>query len=167
MAKEAGHFLGRSIFSLSRGLNIVGVSTLMVMMVLTVADVSLRYLINQPIPGSFELTEFLLVILASFGLAYTAIQNGHVTVDLVVKRFSPKTQAVIDTITCLISIGIFATVIWASILYARSEWNAKAVSTVLLLPRFPFILVVVLGGAVLCLALLVNLLNSLNKVVKK
>ena len=167
MAKEAGHFLGRSIFSLSRGLNIIGVSTLMVMMVLTVADVSLRYLINQPIPGSFELTEFLLVILASFGLAYTAIQNGHVTVDLVVERFSPKTQAVIDTITCLISIGIFATVIWASILYARSEWNAKAVSTVLLLPRFPFILVVVLGGAVLCLALLVNLLNSLNKVVKK
>ena len=69
MAKEAGHFLGRSIFSLSRGLNIVGVSTLMVMMVLTVADVSLRYLINQPIPGAFELTEFLLVILASFGLA--------------------------------------------------------------------------------------------------
>jgi len=167
VAKEAGHFFGRSIFSLSRGLNIIGVSTLMVMMVLTVADVSLRYLVNRPIPGAFELTEFLLVILASFGLAYTAFQNGHVTVDLVVERFSPKTQAVIDTITCLISIGVFATVTWASILYARSEWKAKAVSTVLLLPRFPFILVVVLGSGVVCLALLVSLLNSLNKVVKK
>lgn len=167
MAKELGHFLGRSIFSLSRGLNIAGVSTLMVMMVLTVADVSLRYLVNQPIPGAFELTEFLMVILASFGLAYTALQNGHVTVDLVLERFSPKTQAVIDTITCLISIGVFVTVTWASILYARSEWKAKAVSTVLLLPRFPFILVVVLGSAVLCLAILVNLLNSLNKVGKK
>lgn len=167
MAKQSGHFLGWSIFSLSRALNIVGVSTLMVMMVLTVADVSLRYLVNQPVPGAFELTEFLMVILASFGLAYTALQNGHVTVDLVLERFSPKTQAFIDTITCLISIGVFATVTWASILYARSEWKAKAVSTVLLLPRFPFILVVVLGSAVLCLAILVNLLNSLNKVVKK
>lgn len=167
MAKETGHFPGRSMFSLSRGLNIVGVSTLMVMMVLTVADVSLRYLINQPIPGAFELTEFLLVILASFGLAYTAFQNGHVTVDVVVNRFSPKTQAVFDVITCLMSIGIFAIVTWASILYARSEWKAKAVSTVLLLPRFPFILVVVIGSAVLCLTLLVNLLNSLSKVVKK
>jgi TRAP-type C4-dicarboxylate transport system permease small subunit len=167
MAKETGHFVRRSISSLSRALNIVGVSTLMIVMILTVADVSLRYLVNHPIAGTFELTEFLLVILASFGFAYTALQNGHVTVDLVIERFSPKIQAVIDTITSLISIGVFVTVTWASILYARSEWKAKAVSTILLLPRFPFILVVAVGCAVLCLALLVNLLNSVNKVVKK
>ena len=111
MAKEAGHFVRRSISSLSRVLNLVGVSTLMIVMILTVADVSLRYLVNQPIAGTFELTEFLLVILASFGFAYTALQNGHVTVDLVIERFSPKIQAVIDTITCLISIGVFLTVV--------------------------------------------------------
>lgn len=138
----------------------------MVMMVLTVADVSLRYLVNRPIPGAFELTEFLLVILACFGLAYTALQHGHVTVDLVLERFSKKTQAVIDAITCLISVGVFACVTWATILYALSEWKAKAISTVLLLPRFPIIFLVVLGFAVLCLALLVNFFSFL-KAVKK
>jgi len=167
MTKQPGHFLGRSIFCLSRGLNIIGVTILMIVMVLTVADVSFRYLINQPIPGTFELTEFLLVILTSFGLAYTALQDGHVTVDLVVRRFSPRTQAVIDAITCLISVGLFATVTWAIILYAISEWKGKAISTVLLLPRFPFILAAALASAVLCLSLLVNLVYSLNKGLKK
>jgi len=167
MAKQPGHLLERLVSSLSQGLNIVGVSLLMVIMALTVADVSLRYLMNRPIPGAFELTEYLLAILASFGLAYAALRKGHVTVDLVLERFSPKTQAVIDSMTCLISIGVFACVTWATIQYARAEWKANVVSTVLLLPRFPFILLVALGTGVLCLALLVNLFQFLNKAVGK
>ena len=53
------------------------------MMVLTFADVVMRYLLNQPIRGGFELTELMLLLLIFAGLPLVSHADEHVTMDFV------------------------------------------------------------------------------------
>lgn len=60
----------------------VAASLLMLLMLLTCADVAARYLFNSPIRGGFELTEWLLAALIFAGLPVVTLRGEHVTVDL-------------------------------------------------------------------------------------
>jgi len=53
------------------------------MMALTFADVVMRYLLNQPIRGGFELTELMLLLLIFAGLPLVSHADEHVTMDFV------------------------------------------------------------------------------------
>lgn len=163
---KAAQFLGRAVYPTSRIINSVGVGILAVMMCLTAADVTLRYVFNRPITGSCELTEFMMAILVAFGFAYTAVHKGHITVDLVVSRFPPRAQAVINTITWFFCLGIFSLITWRSILYAESLRAGGFISSALLIPIYPFAYVVAFGSAIFCLVLIQNIFEYLVQVVE-
>ena len=156
----------RFISSLSRALNLVGAGVLVIMMVLTVVNILVRPVFRS-ILGVPELVSYGFVIVVCFGLAYTAIIRGHVSVELIVSRFPPRVQAVIESITCLISIGVFVIIAWQSAVYGWAQWLIGEYAPILEFPLMPFRFILVFGVAVLCLALLLNLLKSLSQVVKK
>ena len=68
---KAALWLERVISPVARVFNSAGVGILMVMMSLTVVDVFLRFVFNKPIVGAYEMSEFMMVILVFFALAYT------------------------------------------------------------------------------------------------
>jgi TRAP-type C4-dicarboxylate transport system permease small subunit len=120
----------------------------------------------RPILGTYEIVEFLAAVVISFSLAHCAVQKGHVAVGMLVERFSKRTQAIIDIITEIVSISIFALVAWVSFTYATSKWQSGEVSLTLRMPFYPFIYAVCLGCVMMCLVLFVDLLKSISKVVK-
>lgn len=69
-------------------------------------------LFDSPIPGSLELTEFLLGIIVFLTLAYCAIEGGHIVVDVVVSRFLQRTQASIGAIVYFCSAGMLGLISW-------------------------------------------------------
>ncbi|MEW6669584.1 MAG: TRAP transporter small permease [Thermodesulfobacteriota bacterium] len=148
-------------------LHSIGVGVLALMMFLTAADVILRYLFNRPIVGAFDLTEYMMTILISFGLAYCAMMKGHVTVDLIVSRLPQRVQAVIDCVTGLLSLGLFSLISWQCFVNVKLLYASGVTSTVLLIPVFPFVGVIGIGSAMLTLILLTDFLESLSRAVKK
>jgi TRAP-type C4-dicarboxylate transport system permease small subunit len=150
-----------------RVLHSLGVGVLALMMFLTAADVILRYVFNRPIVGAFDLTEYMMAILISFGLAYCAMMKGHVTVDLVVSRLPQRAQAIMDCVTGLLSLGLFSLISWQCFVNVKLLYASGVTSTVLLIPVFPFVGVVGIGSAMLTLILLIDFLESLSRVVKK
>ncbi len=52
------------------------------MMLLIVADVTLRYLFNLPIYGSVELTRYMLAVVVFGGLGLVTLDRGHIEVTL-------------------------------------------------------------------------------------
>jgi len=56
---------------------------LMLMMLLTFADVVARYLLNRPIRGAFEITELALLALIFAGLPLVSHADEHVTMDFI------------------------------------------------------------------------------------
>ena len=157
----------RTVGPISSVLNAVGTGVLSVLMLLTCADVFLRYFLNRPIPGVFELTELAMVVVVFFGLAYTASKNSHIAVDLVVARLPQRWQGAIDFITGVISLGVIALIIWQSALFAQEALAYHEVSDILDIPTFYFKFLVPLGASVLFLQLVASLFESLSRMVTK
>jgi len=141
--------------------SVVGMSLLIPLMLLTTGDVIGRKFF-KPIPGTFELSEYILATFILLGAAYTQQVKGHVGVDFVTSRFSLRNRAVCEIITTVLSLFIIAIVIWQGFLEGFRE---KIVSDMLRIPQYPFRLLVSIGGFLLLLELLIDLVNSIGKLV--
>ena len=156
----------RVIQSLSRILSWVAGASLLVMMLITVANIIVRP-IYRPILGTPEIVEYGLVLVVCFGLACTAIARENVSVELLVSRFPKRAQAAIESMTCLLSMGTMAVIAWQSAVFGWEQQMIDERSPILLFPLFPLRYALVFGCIVLCLVLLLDLLKSLVEVVKK
>ena len=137
---------------------------LFIMMIMTRTDVFLRKFSNLSILGTVELTELLMIIVVFCSLAECQVHDGHIKVDLVLKRFSPRVQSLFDVFTQSICFLLFSLMTWAIWRHAGSmkEWGEVTVD--LALPVYPFIYVAVAGCALLALVLLVKALVALSDV---
>ena len=63
-------------------------AALLVMVLLTAADVGLRSFFNRPITSSYELSEILMGIFSPIALLYCAYTNSHVCVDILFDHLS-------------------------------------------------------------------------------
>lgn len=154
------------IESVSHALNVLAIGILVAMMLLTVSDVGMRYALNKPISGSVELTKFMMVCLVCFGLAWCTVKGRHVKVELFLSRFSPRVQAVFDSINYLVGLGLYGLISWQTFSESFRVWEMNFVSGSLRVPLFPFYWVLAFGCAVLCLAIVTQMIQSAAKVVK-
>jgi TRAP-type C4-dicarboxylate transport system permease small subunit len=158
--------------AISKVFNAIGVSILLVMMVLTAADILLRYLFNSPIEGVYEAIELMMAVVFCYGIAYTQRQKGHVSVNLFTSRLSKKKQAVMKTFVSAISLVLFALITWQSFLKAKvafvsGETTYGGVGPFGHIPISPFVYLTSAACLTFCLELLLDLIISLNEVMRK
>ena len=139
---------------LCRLLTRIAAGCLAAMAALSVADVLGRYLLNRPLPGALELSEFCLALLVFFCLGSTGLGNTQVVVDIVIERFPWRLRAATEAVNALLGAGLWGLIAWRS---ADQAWHVAQkgeISTILALPAAPFIYAVAFGSAVMVLALL-------------
>lgn len=141
-------------------------TAIFLMMVLTCADVVLRFL-RRPIPGTYELVCFLGAVAVSFAMAHTSVQKGHVEVSLIVQLFPPRIQGIIGSITTIFGLILFFFIAWRSFLYGKSLHATGEVSLTLQLPFYPFVYGIAFSAAVVFLILLADLFKNFMKVCGK
>ena len=151
----------------SRAINYAGAFFLFMLMLFVVVHVIGRYLFNFPVPGAVELIQFLMTFVVFLGFGYCAVQRGNVSVDLLVARLPRRIQAIIDAITCLLSIGIVSLITWQGAVQAKSLWYSGQVSGVLHISHFPFLIVLVLGCAEFALVLVADFFEFVKGAIKK
>ena len=136
-----------------------------VLMMLTVADVFLRYVFNRPILGTYEMTEYVMVCLL-LGMAPCALQGRHVRIDFVVKIFPKLVQKYLDIIFYVAGLGIVAIFAWGGFTQSLSLLSVDARSSMLKIPDFPFYTIVVFSYVMLFLAIVVILIRKIGEAVK-
>ncbi|MDW7650535.1 MAG: TRAP transporter small permease [Bacillota bacterium] len=135
-------------------------------MLIIVANVISRRLFGSPVPGTVELVEMSGAILLALAVAYTAQVKGHIMVSVLVERFSPRTQGLIDIV--ISSVSLFFTYILAreTFVFAARMMGRGYSTGYLQLPVAPAIYLVGLGFAMLALVLLRDIVNAVMLVVK-
>lgn len=156
-------FLERAVYPVIATVHKIGLAILIGMMLLTVVDVIGRKFFDAPITGSYELTEFMLALIVFFSLGYTQIQKGHIAMEALVSRFSPRAQAITDSIVSLISIGMGGVLTWQLAAHAQRTYLGKHETGVLHLPLYPFLMAAAFGCLLYSCVLLVDFLHSLEK----
>ena len=164
---KAGKAIEEPVFALcGLGKWVAGV-TLGLAMFLTTADVVWRYFLNHSIVAAHDVTELMMVVVVFLGLAYTASAKGHIRVDVLISRLSKRTQAILDSITGIFSIAVFALMAWRLGMHAWHSFVRGEGTATVKIPIAPFLSLAAIGCAMLCVQLLVELCISLEQAARK
>jgi TRAP-type C4-dicarboxylate transport system permease small subunit len=109
------------------------------MLVLIVADVIGIKIFSNPVPGGIELVAFLAVIAIAFSVPLTQAQRGHVAVDFIIERFPRRPRLVIECLTMLMSVALFALLTAYTFRYAGQLQASGEVSMTQKIPFYPFV----------------------------
>lgn len=74
--------------------------------------VATRYILHKPIIWGYETSLFIFGTIALLAGAYVLQQGGHVRVDIIYNRLSPRGKAIIDTITAMIFFYFIIGMLW-------------------------------------------------------
>jgi TRAP-type C4-dicarboxylate transport system permease small subunit len=165
--RKTADFLTMIVSPVAKVFNGIAAAVLAAMMLLTGVDVCLRYIFNQPILGSFEITEFIMPVVITFGFAYCALEKGHVQVDILVSRLPRRGQALMNSIASLVFFFLFALITWQSWLRVKGMMDVGQMSIVLDIPVYPFVLTIAVGSAALCLIVLRDFLFYVSEAFTK
>jgi TRAP-type C4-dicarboxylate transport system permease small subunit len=167
LLQKGGYLLKKMNKPLILFVQFVALWFLAVMMFLTFVDVLLRYVFNSPVPGATELIEFMMGIVVTFSVAYTAYKGAHIGVDLVIERLPGKVKITIGCITSFLTLILFALICWQTFLLIIEEYQSNIISAVLYIPTYPFVATVAVGFVVLCLVLLAEFLSRLGEIISE
>jgi TRAP-type C4-dicarboxylate transport system permease small subunit len=144
----------------SRWLCYGGMALLIPMMLLTSAEVVGRAVWNKPIPGSVEISSYLLALFILGGLAYTQQVKGHVRVTMLTDWLPARVRAGLDILTTLLSLFIIGILAWQGWEVASEE---RTVSDMLRVPQWPFRMLVPVAAGLLFLELVCDLADHVKR----
>lgn len=132
------------------------------MMSLTCVDVVGRFF-GHPIFGSVEIVAILTTLALSMGLPFTHETRGHVGVEILVRLFPVRTQAIIELCTNVFSFALFGLVTWRMAVYAYTLQKSGEVSMNLKLPEYLVIYAMSFCLIVLSLIILQDIILNIKK----
>jgi TRAP-type C4-dicarboxylate transport system permease small subunit len=131
---------------------------MMAMILMTCANIFSR-LVWVPIKGTFELMGFFGAVATASALGYTQMKKVHISVDILVNRFSKRTQTILNGINYFICMIFFCIAGWQIARWAATIRETGEVTETLRIIYYPFTYGVALGCFLIALVLLVDLLK--------
>jgi len=120
---------------------------LVLLMLLTTADVAGRYFFNAPIGGVFDLTHFAVSIMVYLGLAYCGMRGAHVVIELLYDRLPRAARGALKRLTSLAGCLLFAAIAWRTAVQSIDVRAMGEASQMMELPYFPLYCLVAFGSA--------------------
>lgn len=139
---------------------IFGVS-IMVLVLITVYSVIMRYVVHAPVPWTEELQMILVVWMSFFGICVTILENGNISVDLLVNRFHGVMQKVCSVFSWIVMAVVLIVVMRLGFIRLDNLLNSNQITAVLHIPKYVQYLAVAVSGVVMvinhCLVELKNI----------
>jgi C4-dicarboxylate transporter DctQ subunit len=128
------------------------------------ADITLRYLFLRPLGWVKEVSEYILVALGFLVAAWILKDDGHVKMDLVVSKVSPKTQTLMNIITSTISTLVVLVVALFSARVTLQFYQTRLVAPTVLEPQKWILLTpIFLGALLLAIQFIRRTFNLVNR----
>jgi TRAP-type C4-dicarboxylate transport system permease small subunit len=131
---------------------------LLLMMAITFLDVILRFF-GRPIVGVFELVSFFGAGVIGFSMSSTSLHKCHVNVDFLVNRFPKERQNVVNMITRIFVLALFAVLSWYFFAMGRDFYLTHTVSGGLKYPYYPVAYGLGVSSVVQCLVLILDMMT--------
>lgn len=137
-----------------------------IMFIITL-DVLGRNILNQPLKGTYELTELGSALLVFFALAITHRVGDHITIDFLVDKFSEKTKNIINGI---IEVVIAAILVLMSVQIFENGvrmMERNSTTTDLAIPVHPFLYIITFTIIIFAITALFKAIHYFRMAVKK
>ena len=146
---------------LSKGMNVVGGTVLILMMLLTVSDVILR-VFGKPIMGAYELVSVAGALVVGFAIPRASWDDAHVYVDFLIVGLSKKAKAIFQASTKFLGFVLFLLLGVNLILKGNELYGAGEVSLTLHIPFYPAAYALAVCSLVESVVLLFQIVQTLR-----
>jgi TRAP-type C4-dicarboxylate transport system permease small subunit len=144
--------------SVSWGTNIGAVFLIAIMFVIC-SNVVFR-MFGAVIPGTYELVEVMVVIVAGFALSDTEIHHRHTNVDMVTTHLPKKIRLWLENACHLVSFVFWGLIAWASAGIMMDKAAKGEATDLLKISVIPFRAVWVIGLILICLVIIYNIFKN-------
>ena len=132
----------------------IGITLLMLMTLVLMADISTRRTLNFAILGTIDLTQLAVMLAVFFSLPLAFLHESNVNVDVFTNRLPPRTLAALNCVVALLSAGLLAAILWYSFVQARIQHAQRDMSMTLGIPMLVYWVPMLLGTALSVVAAL-------------
>lgn len=140
-------------------------AALFAMMTIVFLDVGFRYLLNAPFSWSHDvITLYLTPMIFFLGLSNSVRHSSHISVDILKRTATPRSQALMEMIGLLLAIMVFFGMFGAGAARTWQSWRANDVlSGAIEWPTWLSIVFVPLGTSILLLRLATLLVDTVRR----
>jgi len=160
---RSGPWLGGTFDPFARGMTKAAGISLFAMMVMMTAHIWGRK-VGHPVPGAFEASEQLMVIVFAFPLAEVGLRKNHILFELVIRALSKEVQAILGIVTHIVGLLLFAPLTWKA---WQVAWKNFVIGEyrqgVIDFPVWPFRVAIAVGLSVFVAQLIVSLVRDLRQ----
>lgn len=139
---------------------------LLLILLLVVGNIILR-LLGRPLDGAHELVGFLTGISISLSLAYCALREGHVSITILFERLRGRTRHCAELLVNLFSLCLLILLVRMLILYGSRMLAGGHVGVNTGLPLYYFAFIIAFGFLVYSLAVIYNIVENAEKMIKR
>jgi C4-dicarboxylate transporter DctQ subunit len=119
--------------------------------IIVCAEIVMRYFFKHPLTWVVEFTEYIMLYSTFLGAAWLLKEEGHVNVNLVTNKLSPKTQVILSFVTSILGIAACAVIGWYGTKSTLSQYaEGIRTFTAMLLLKWPFVMIIPIGSFLLC-----------------
>ena len=130
-------------------------SIVVILMVMVVADIFGRKVLNNPVPMSYEVGAFMLVFIVFMGLSYSQRQKAHIRVEILTLRMPPKGRAIMDLFAYTLGILIYGAIFYETFKWSYHSFEiGEYVAGLINIPKWPSQFAMVFGALLLSLQFL-------------
>lgn len=145
---------GRALERVLRVCQHLGMVVVLALMLVTVVQVTSRYVFNHPFEGVVDVSSMMVVTLVFLAGPYNFLVDRHIRVDMVLRRLSRPTRIGMELfmdVVCLAAVGLAC---WSTIKQGNAMAGTGQVSRTAHIPYYPFFYVVAFGWFLSALAVL-------------
>lgn len=98
------------------------------MMLVTVADVLMRYLFNNPVRGTYDFTESMLVVFVFHGIACSFLARSNIVIDLVDQFANTRLRSILSIFGdafSFVALSVIAYAAWKPAMQALGQDETK------------------------------------------
>ncbi len=134
--------------------------SLFVMMVIMTAHIIGRK-VGHPVPGAFEASEQLMVIVFSFPMADVGLRKAHILFELVTRSLSQRVQHFLGILVHVVGLLLFAPLTWKAWQVAGKNFSiGEYRQGVIDFPIWPFRVALAVGLSVFVLQMIIGLIRD-------
>lgn len=142
-------------------LNTVSGTAMAVLMLLITLNVILRAVFKSPIPGTYDYTGFLTIIIIGCGIAYCSVLDGHIELTFLYDKLSLKLKKIISIAGNLFSFLLMTLFSYSLFSYALSQYQTKGVSITTKTPLYIFSFITAFCFVIFTLTIMIKLLDGI------
>jgi len=147
-----------------RGACYVAAGLVFIMIFPTTLDIFLRYIMEEPLPAIFQLTEFMMVGVVYLGISYVQSMKEHIKIEMATSWLPQWGQDCLDIFGYMVGLLLFAIMMWQSGRLAWEAWVTQDYTMgIIHFPLWPAKSIIPIGCGLLCIRLLLDIFLDIQK----